>query len=356
MAKLDLGCTIADRLIDLAFLITMATILAVPLYDYLATFSWLTSETSRLVAFYVVMFSMHVAVSFPLSFYAGHILERRFNLSTQSTGRWLTRYLKRTALALVFNAVLFVGLFWVIWSSGNWWWLVGAGAAFVVIVLVGQLAPVLIMPLFYTIEKIDNAELAVRMKRLSEGTGLTIEGVYRMDMSAETVKANAMLAGMGRTRRVLMTDTLLESFTPEEIEIVFAHEIGHHVFGHLRKMVIAGVVICGAGFFLCHQLLSVWLDDYNPHVLPVYALPILTLGLMLFQFFVEPIQNAISRHYERQCDRYALDRTGLKDAYISAFTKLARQNKDDPDPHPLEVFLLHDHPPISERLAMAETG
>jgi STE24 endopeptidase len=193
------------------------------------------------------------------------------------------------------------------------------------------------------------------MKRLAEGTGLAIEGVYRMGLSAETSKANAMLAGMGRTRRVLMGDTLLAEFTPEEIDVVFAHEIGHHVFGHLRKLIAVSVLYTMAGFWVCDRLLAAWIGaEYDPHRMPIYALPFLMLALVLFQYVLEPVQNAIMRRFERQCDRYALSRTNDPAAFISAFRKLARQNKAELEPHPLEVFWLHDHPGIGDRVAMAE--
>ena len=217
----------------------------------------------------------------------------------------------------------------------------------------------MILPLFYKIERLDNPELAERMARLAEGTGLSIQGVYRMGLSAETAKANAMLAGLGRTRRVLMGDTLLDQFTPDEIEVIFAHEIGHHVFRHIRKMIVSGVLFSVLGFWLCDRLLLAWAQRPVRHRstrtrLPAGTLPLLMLVLTVFSLLLEPLQNAISRRYERQCDRYALERTGLREAYVSAFRKLARLNKDDPDPHPLEVFLFHSHPPISERLAVAE--
>ena len=155
---------------------------------------------------------------------------------------------------------------------------------FVVTVILGQLLPVLILPLFYKIERLENAELADRMARLAAGTGLSIEGVYRMGLSEETVKANAMLAGLGRTRRVLMGDTLLDHFSSDEIEVIFAHEIGHHVFRHIRKMIVAGVLYSLLGFWICDRLLCLAgrrssTAPVDAHRMPPSTLPLLMLML-----------------------------------------------------------------------------
>jgi STE24 endopeptidase len=150
----------------------------------------------------------------------------------------------------------------------------------------------------------------------------------------------------------------LDRFTPDEIEVIFAHEIGHHVFRHIRKMIATGAVYSVIGFWLCSQVMLAWAESHygvtSARQMPPATLPLLMFVLTVFSLIMEPLQNAISRRYERQCDRYALERTGLREAYSSAFRKLARLNKDDPDPHPLEVLLFHSHPPIRERLAMAE--
>ena len=151
----------------------------------------------------------------------------------------------------------------------------------------------------------------------------------------------------------------MDAFSADEIEVILAHEIGHHVFGHIRKMIVAGAFVSAAAFFLCDRLLGVLIGvgvggPINYAKLPVRTLPGLMCILAVFFTLLEPLGNAISRRRERQCDRYALQRTGLREAYLSAFRKLAAMNKDDPDPHPLEVFFFHSHPPIAERLAMAE--
>lgn len=353
--RLDLLCGLADKLIDIVYLAIMALVVARPLDAFLQRFALLEDRSSlRLAVMFLLVILLHLLVSLPLSFYSGHVLEHQFGLSNQSFRGWLWRYAKRNVLVMAFGLVLFLGLYWVIWLTGAAWFLVAALGFFLISVGLGQLAPVIILPLFYKIERLDAEELAERLERLAHGTGLSIEGVYRMKMSEETVKANAMLAGLGRTRRVILGDTLLEQFTPDEIEVIFAHEIGHHVHHHIRKMMLAGGVYSAFGFWVCDRLL-VWTTGAADYAgMPVWTLPLLMFVLALLSVLLEPLQNLISRRYERQCDRYALERTGMRQAYVSAFRKLARLNKDDPAPHPLEVFLFHSHPPIAQRLAMAD--
>ena len=151
-----------------------------------------------------------------------------------------------------------------------------------------------------------------------------------------------------------MGDTILEKFTPEEIEVIFAHELGHHVHKHIPKMIATGVVVSLAGFDLIDRAITWWAGIPTAANAPTSALPLVMFTLTVFSLVISPLQNAISRHYERQCDRYALVRTKNATSYRSAFLKLARLNKADTEPHPLEVILLHSHPPIAERLAMAD--
>ena len=270
------------------------------------------------MALFLIVTGLHVGVSFPLSFYSGHLLEHRFQLSTLSLRRLAVALREAKLLAVAFSLALVLGLYWLIWTTGR---LVVArgrrGAFFVVSVVLGQLLPVLILPLFYKIEKLDAPELAERIARLAAGTGLSIEGVYRMDLSDETVKANAMLAGLGRTRRVLLGDTLLDGFTPDEIEVIFAHEIGHHVFRHIRKMILAGMVYSAAGFWICDRLLAA---AGRPHRagwttprLPVWTLPLVHADSDACSACCwSRCKTAVSRRFERQCDRYALQRTGAE--------------------------------------------
>lgn len=322
--------------------------------------AWLPGPLVRLLAMYGILFVAHLVVSFPLDWYSDYRLEHRFQLSRQPWPRWLARYAARHALLGSLMAALVLGLYEIIWHCGAWWWVVAAGAFFLVSIVLGQLFPVVLLPLFYKVERLDQPELTERLRRLAAGTGVSLSGVYRLGLSIETSKANAMLAGLGRTRRVLLGDTLLDQFTPEEIEVIFAHELGHHVYHHIQRSIAEGLVISALGFWLCDWAMMAWVHRFAPHAgrqdLPVWALPAILLLLSLFGMLLGPLQNAISRRRERQCDQYALVRTGLREAYRSAFLKLARLNKADPQPPRLEVVLLHSHPPIAERLAMADAG
>jgi STE24 endopeptidase len=294
-------------------------------------------------------------LTLPIDFWSGFILEHRYQLSNQTLLRWVWRRIKGYLIGGPIALVLLLGLYALLWYSGAWWWLWATVAWLAVTLVMGQLLPVVVLPLFYRVTRLDDSSLLERLRRLAAGTGLNVEGIYRLDLSADTRKANAALAGLGRTRRVLLGDTLLNEFTPEEIEVVFAHEVGHHVYRHLPKIIAWNVVLAGVGFWLVDVVLRRTAEalGYATFADPA-ALPLLILVLTTFGLLLSPAQNALSRFFERQCDRYALERTHAREAYRSAFTKLARLNKADTDPHPLVVWLFDDHPPIRQRLALAD--
>jgi STE24 endopeptidase len=310
-----------------------------------------------LAVIYGVIFEI---VTLPFDFWSGFILEHRYRLSNQTLSAWMWKKVKGYLLGGPLGLLLIYGLYTMIWFTGSWWWLCAAAGWLVVTLVLGQLLPVLILPLFYKVSPLDNPDLLARLSRLAAGTGLKIEGIYRLHLSAETQKANACLAGLGATRRILLGDTLLDQFSPEEIEVVFAHEVGHHVHRHLAKIIAVSVVLAGVSFWLVDRVLhaAALALNYPNFPLPPYAdpaaLPLMMCVLFLFGLIVMPLQNALSRRFERQCDRYALVRTSEVSAYRRAFEKLARINKEDMDPNPLVVWLFDNHPPIRERLALAD--
>jgi STE24 endopeptidase len=351
---------LCSMLVSLAFIALMA-FWGGPRLDQ-ALRLWLgDNRWIRLIVLAFVYAASLELLTLPLDFWSGFVLEHRYQLSNQTFLRWVWRQIKGYLIGGPIGLVLLLGFYTLLWHGGELWWLWASAGWLVVTLVLGQIIPVVILPLFYKVTPLGEPALLERLQRLAQGTGLSIQGIYRLHLSADTRKANAALAGLGRTRRVLLGDTLLDRFTPEEIEVVFAHEVGHHVHRHLLKMVIGSVFVTGVSFWLADFVLrhaASALQYPSADLLPAYkdpsALPLLMFVLSIVGVALSPLQNAVSRYFERQCDRYALERTGLAGAYRSAFIKLAQINKSDPDPHPVVVWFFDDHPPIRRRLAMAD--
>src|SRR5437660_859842 len=209
----------------------------------------------RLVVLAFVYAASLELLTLPLDFWSGFILEHRYQLSNQTLLQWVWRQIKGYLVGGPLGLMLLWGLYGFLWYSGPAWWLWATGGWLLVTLVMGRLLPVLILPLFYKVTPVDDASLLERLQRLVAGTGLSIQGIYRLHLSAETPKANAALTGMGRTRRVLLGDTLMDQFTPEEVEVVFAHEVGHHVHKHLPKIIAISVVLAAVGFWLVDLIL-----------------------------------------------------------------------------------------------------
>jgi STE24 endopeptidase len=312
----------------------------------------------RLVVLAVVYGATLELLALPLAFWSGFLLEHRYRLSNETFGGWLKRRLKGWLVGGPINLLVLLGLYALLRHGGPYWWLWAAAAWLAVRLAVGYVLPV-VLPLFYRVTRLEDADLLRRLRGLAEGTGLAVEGIYRLGLSAETRKGNAALAGLGRARRVLLGDTLLEQLTAEEIAVVFAHEVGHHVHRHRGKALLGELLLTVGGLGLVAAVLPVVAGGlgYPADAGPAYAdpasLPLLRLALAVVALLPAPLLLALSRWFERQSDRYALRRTGLPRAFRSALIKVARLNKLDPDPPAHVVWLFDSHPPIRQRLALA---
>ncbi len=302
----------------------------------------------------VVLGAGYVLLSLPLSYYASYILPHRYGLSTQSAGAWRLDTLKELALSGAFGLAGVELLMWLLRTFPTLWWLIMAGLAWLFMVAMAQLAPVLLMPLFYKVRPLEDPELVARLTRLAERAGAGVRGVYVIDMSSRTVAANAMLTGLGRTRRIILSDTMLSSSTPDEVEAVLAHELAHHVHNDMLKGLVAEAAILLAGMAAAALALDWGVTAFgfrglgDVAALPLFAVVMLGIGLV-----VMPLSNFFTRRMERAADLYAL-RAGKAEAFRSVMLKLAAQNLSDAAPPAWVRILFYSHPTIAERVGMAE--
>jgi len=285
-------------------------------------------------------------------------LEHRFKLSNQKLGGWIVDNLKSLALNVILMALFFELTYLLLRAAGRLWWLYASGFWIVFGILMANLTPVLLIPLFYKLKPLEDESLREKLTSLAKKVGTKLLGVYEIVLSAKTKKANAMLAGIGNTKRIILGDTLLKNFSEEEIEVIIAHELGHYCHKHIWKLIGTGSLLTLGGFYLAHLALVGLLDAFSylglRGVVDVAAFPLLMLSIFLFSIVTMPINNAFSRMLERQADRFALSITGKPEAFTTGMQRLARQNLADTEPSPTIEFLLHSHPSISKRVRMAE--
>lgn len=307
------------------------------------------------VGIYLVLFGVVYYLLFVgLDFYGDFWLEHKFLLSTQTIVSWLKQNIKKWLLSLVVFLMATEVLYVFLRHFPNNWWLLATGAWFLLTVVLGKIAPVLIIPLFYKCNPLDNNMLKERLLELCKNCGVGIKKVFEIQLSKETRKANAAVAGLGKSRRILLGDTILENYADDEIEAVFAHELGHICLHHVWKILAFGAVISLASFYLTYVLFKFSLDFFGfSQISDIAAFPLLALILMLIGLFFIPIQNGFLRYLEKQADIFALGHIPNKDNFVSAIEKVGSQNLSDPSPSKLVKILFHTHPTTSERVLYA---
>lgn len=287
--------------------------------------------------------------------YYGFRLERRYKLSNQRLGSWAWDEVKGFLVGLVLATIAVELVYFTIRQWPLHWWIIGWALFMGLFVLLAQLAPVVLFPIFYKFEPLDNEELRRRLVMLSERAGTRIRGVYRWKLSEKSKKANAALTGLGSTRRIILADTLLDNYSSDEIEAVLAHELGHHVHKHIFKSILVQAAITFLGFWAANWTLHYAVDQRMFEELSDFAnLPLLALVSVVLSFLLMPALNAYSRFNERQADRYAFESTASVEPFISSMNKLADQNLAERTPSKWVEWLFHSHPSISRRLQAAQ--
>jgi STE24 endopeptidase len=318
-----------------------------------------SSHALVLTLFAAIVGAGYALLDLPLSYYSGFVLPHRFGLSTESLGGWVWDRVKAGLIGGTLGLLMLQILYAALTAWPDTWWL-PVGVVYLLFgAVLSALAPVLSAPLFYKFTPLEeeHQELADRLVALAERAGTRVRGVYRIDMSRRTKAANAALMGLGRSRRIVLGDTLLDEFTPDEIETILAHELAHQVHLDIPLGIAVQSVITLVGLWLASLALEWGVNRFALNAVnDVAGLPWLALVLSGFGLLTMPLGNVWSRWRERMADRYAIQATGKPLAFASALIRLADQNLGELNPSPWVEFLLYSHPPLGKRIAMARSA
>ena len=293
-------------------------------------------------------------VMMPLTYYQGYMLPKRYGLSKQTLKDWLMDGLKASGIGLLLGLAIVIVVYFLIDNFQGTWWLWASVALFLFTVLLTRLMPTVLLPIFYDLEPLDDVDLRQKLTDLAGRARAEIRGIFTMDLSSKGTTANAMLAGLGDTRRIILSDTLIEQYTPEEIEVIMAHELGHHIHRDIARLIMLQAGIFLAAFYLGDRVLKTAMVPLGLNgIADVAALPLLALSLATFGLLITPLVNAFSRKVESSADRAALELTDNPGAFATAMAKLTDQNLSVAFPSRLVELWYYDHPPYVRRVNLA---
>ncbi len=318
--------------------------------------NWTNNPWLLVAGFGVIFAGLYIILSLPLSFYNGYIIPVRYGISNQQVSGWIKDLFKGIIVGGFIGGLLLEMIYAVLRLFPETWWLIATAFLLLFSVLLTNLAPIILMPIFYRFEPLgeEYTVLSKRLLNLAKNTSTKVSGVYQIDMSSRTKAANAALVGLGNTRRVLLGDTLLAEFTTDEIETVLAHEIGHHVHRDIPYSIMIEGVITLIGLYFAAEGLNWGVDALGfASVADIAGMPLFIIVMGIYGLITMPMTNAYSRWRERRADQFALEITGNNDAFVSAMIRLANQNLAEADPEPWVEFLLYSHPALDKRIKMA---
>lgn len=310
----------------------------------------------RTLAYVVLYLLLAWALSFPLSVYTGYFREHAYGMSNQTFGEWLGEDLTSLGLSLVFGSLVILALYAAVRQAGRSWWMWGTGIAAAAIVLSIFAGPVFISPLFNKSTPLPAGPVRAVILSMARANGVPADNVYLVDASRQTKRISANVSGMGSTIRVSLNDNLLNRCTPQEVQAVLGHELGHYVLNHIPKMVVFFVLIIGLGFWVVDWAFRKLVAQYGPRwdvadLSDVGGLPLLVALFSLFMFLATPVFNTIIRTSEQEADMFGLNAARQPDGFASTAIKLSEYRKIDPTP--LEEIIFFDHPSGHTRVQSA---
>ncbi|MBI2829778.1 MAG: M48 family metallopeptidase [Chloroflexi bacterium] len=330
---------------------------------FILIFSGLSAELSGRIRlssvfgaglYFVILSVAYRIVTIPFDYYQGFVLPRRYGLLTQKLTSWLADEIKGGLLSLVLGAGMVLLLYWFITSYSSLWWLLSWGMIVSLSLTLTGLAPVVIVPLFFKMKPLPDTDLKQRLEELAKRANFNIGGIYLIELSSRGNIANAGLMGTGKTKRIVLSDTLLQRYSEPEIEIVTAHELGHHLNRDTIRLLVIHSAIWLVVFFAVGLVLPAATTLFGFRgLMDIAAFPLLVLTVALFALLVMPVINGYRRKIEADADDYALRLTNNPEIFASAMAKLTDQNLSEAQPNPWIERLTYDHPSYHRRMEHA---
>lgn len=310
------------------------------------------------LVFFASLAILSIILRIPFGLYENFSIEARYGFNVMTLRLWFIDLLKSVLISFIIGGLILFILFTLIKKGGSLWWLFSwiITGAFELLIL--WLFPILILPLFNKFEQINDPEISNRIKDLMERGGLRFGGVFKMDEAKRSKHTNAYFTGIGKTKRIVLFDTLLASHPLEEILAILAHEIGHWKKRHIFKQIVFLELISFIIFWVAGEFLN-W---HLPYITFGFKEKIFYAGLFIYGiflnligFFIQPLESAIMRRFEIEADKISLDLTGLVKPLIEGLKRLASDNLENINPHPLYAWYYYSHPPFNERISMLKS-
>lgn len=345
------------RLLSLIELVLLIALLLILIFggisaqlSYLLTFP---QPWAAAIYFLILCIGLGI-ILMPLTYYRGFVLPRRYGLSNQKFNDWLVDRAKASALGISLGLAVVIVVYWLLGRFPDIWWIWASVLLVLLVLLLTRLTPTLLLPIFFKLEPLADVELKQRLMDLAKQVRTRFTEVFTINLSSKGTAANAMLAGLGKTRSIIISDTLLRQYSPDEIEVILAHELGHHLHRDILKLLVVEAIVIFFVFCLADLVLKASLDLLGfQGVDDVAAFPVLSLVLIVFNLMATPLVNAYSRHLEKSADKVALELTANPEAFVTAMTKLTDQNLTVAAPSLWAELLFYDHPPYTKRVALA---
>lgn len=319
--------------------------------------SWIASlNRSFVLSGLIFTFCLIYAITFlsiPFSVYSTFRIENKYGFNTMTPKLWIIDFLKSLVLSTLITGIVVSTGLWIIDSSPNYWWIWLWGFFLIFSLFMMYISPYLIEPLFNKFTPVQETGLEERIKGLMDKAGIKVSRVFKMDASKRSTHTNAYFSGIGKVKRIILYDTLLQKMSDEEILAVISHEAGHWKKKHVLKMIIVTEILSFAGMYIAFRILqSDLLTNLFDIKMDTFFAKVVLLGFVgaIISFPLTPIGSYISRRFEREADRFSCQLTGSKEAMAGALIKLSKDNLSNLNPHPLFAAFYYSHPPVVERV------